>query len=100
VALKSACEFLKLMGHVVGMSGLLEQAVLANGWLQARYAKEGIAADDKKAQRAFYGSNDEAKFYASKLFEARFFALNILPEVFALSQSILAKDKSCMEPVL
>jgi len=100
VALKSACEFLKLMGHVVGMSGLIEQAVLANNWLQARYAKEGIAADDKKAQRAFYGANDEAKFYAGKLVEARFFAMNILPEVFSISQTILAKDKSCMEPVL
>ena len=100
VALKAACDLLKLMGHVVGMSGLVEGSVVANTWLQDRYAKEGIAADDMKAQRAFYATNLEAQFYAGKLASARFFAKNVLPEVYALSSSILSEDKSCFEPVL
>ena len=97
-ALLSATPFLKLMGHVVAAYGLLEQAAIADEWLEKRFAAEGIG-DDKKARRAFVADKPEVQFYYGKVVTAQFFIKNVLPEVYSISKGILTEDRSPMEPI-
>jgi alkylation response protein AidB-like acyl-CoA dehydrogenase len=98
VALANALPFLYVMGDVVVAGGLLEQAAIAQAWLDKRFAAEGLA--DEAARKALVADNAEAQFYAGKVAQARFFVKSVLPHVFARTKAILAEDDSIFQPVL
>ena len=70
-----------------------------------------VSISDGPAAKAFYKKDDEGKkklvnehadaqFYFNKIETAKFFAANILPEVYGIAKSIESEDKSPMDAVL
>ncbi len=88
----NATPYLKMFGHVVIGKQLLHQAVVADAKLQALAAANN--ATEEKAFKAFCRSNAEASFYFDKIQAARFFITQVMPEVYAIKESIFSMDKS------
>lgn len=96
VALINASRVLRVFGTIISGYYLLQQAVVASDALESiagRISDEGLRKDVLE-------KNDEAKFLESKVETARFFADNILPEVYGDLQVIRNKGTSCLSDVL
>jgi alkylation response protein AidB-like acyl-CoA dehydrogenase len=91
----SASPFLVLFGHVVMGHLLLDQAVIAQGKLDAIAGEKGATDMDALAK-----SDLEALFYYNKTLTARFFVKNLLPCVDGIAKRILTGDESCLKAVL
>jgi alkylation response protein AidB-like acyl-CoA dehydrogenase len=95
--LLGATPYLEAFGHIVVSYYLLEAAVKAALKLNAICDEKG--AQDEKARARLREENTEAAFYHGRVASARYFVLNVLPEVYALSAGMLSGDKSAMEVV-
>ncbi|MBL7684485.1 MAG: acyl-CoA dehydrogenase [Deltaproteobacteria bacterium] len=89
-----AVNFLNMMGYVCLAWVLLEQALVALPKLEALWQKAGADVEEKKA--ALCESNEDAKYYESKVKVARFFVSNLLPQLHALAKGFLSEDPSAM----
>ncbi|MBW1811612.1 MAG: acyl-CoA dehydrogenase C-terminal domain-containing protein, partial [Deltaproteobacteria bacterium] len=97
LSLLKATTYLEMFGHVVIAFYLLEAALVANKKLAQICEKEG--AQDAQARAELNKTNNEAAFYHGRVGSARFFVTNILPQVEALSVSVLDADKAALEVV-
>lgn len=93
-----ATPYLFMFGHVTCTHFILQQAVVAYDKLQNLYADKNIQDDEGKAK--LVQEHEDAKFYHNKIQTAKFYAANILPEVYGIARSIESEDKSPMEAVL
>jgi hypothetical protein len=90
----NAYPYLMMFGDVMVGYMLLWQAQVAGERL-GKLFEENRATDD--ASRAgLIETHPEAAFYAGKIGAAKFFALNLLPEVDARHKAILAGDRSAL----
>ena len=91
-----ACDVLNLFGDVVIGVFLARQAVIALPELQARAAEAGQAIDDAE----WLGADSEARFYASKIDNLRFYVHQVLPRTAGLLRAITSTDRTVMTSVL
>ncbi len=96
-ALLGATPFLEMFGHAEVGRLLLHQAVIAHAKLQELYAAQG--ATTPEARRELTLEHPEARFLDGKVKTARFFAVNQLPHVRALSKTIQTQDTSALDIV-
>jgi len=92
-----AYPFLMMMGKVIAGWFLLWEAGVAQEKLNALSRGKGVEATDRDSWKAFMGESKDAAFYAGKVFTARYFIKNILPEARAAARAIQSKDMSVME---
>lgn len=92
VPIVHAYPFLMLMGKIITGWLLLWQAGIARQKLNALFAEHGIDSSDKKALKEFLAQSRDGAFYQGKLHTARFYIINVLPEVYATAQSIKSGD--------
>ena len=97
VPVNNAYPFLMMMGKVVSGWLLLWQAGVAQEKLEALAKEKGVIATDKTAMAQLCKENNDAAFYTGKIYSARFFAKNVLPEVDAAAASIKTEDMSILE---
>ena len=97
VPVNNAYPFLMMMGKVVSGWLLLWQAGVAQEKLEALAKEKGVVATDKTAMAQLCKENRDAAFYTGKIYSARFFAKNVLPEVDAAAASIKTEDMSILE---
>lgn len=97
VPVNNAYPFLMMMGKVLSGWLLLWQAGISQQKLSELMRINGIDGNDKKATARFIKENKDAAFYFGKVYSARFFAKNILPEVDAAALSIKSEDMSILE---
>ncbi len=97
VPINNAYPFLMMMGKVVSGWLLLWQAGVAQEKLEALAKEKGVDAADKLAVAQLCKENKDAAFYSGKIYSARFFAKNVLPEVDAIAASIKTEDMSILE---
>jgi alkylation response protein AidB-like acyl-CoA dehydrogenase len=95
----NAKPFLDAMGHITLTWVLIDMAIMCQDKFEALCAAKKVATSDKKAVRAFIEENDEAKFYYGKIQSANWFAANMLPQSYAVFETIKAKDLSAMKVV-
>jgi len=92
-----AYPFLTMMGKVIAGWFLLWEAGVAQEKLDAIGEERGVSSVDKAAWGALIKESKDAAFYAGKVFSARYFIKNILPEARAAAKAIQSKDMSVME---
>jgi hypothetical protein len=92
-----ATPYLFMFGHVVSAYFILDQALLAHEKLGALCADKGVL--DHEGKRRLAEEHGDAKFYHNKIETAKFFAANILPEVYGIAKSVESDDKSPMDVV-
>ncbi|MFY9397915.1 MAG: acyl-CoA dehydrogenase [Desulfomonilia bacterium] len=97
IPLGNAYPFLMMMGKVVAGWLLLWQAGVARTRLEELAKAQGVDQGDSAAWAKFVRANRDAAFYAGKIYSARFFAKNVLPEVDAAAAAIRNEDLSIME---
>jgi hypothetical protein len=97
VPINNAYPFLMLMGKVVSGWLLLWQAGVAQEKLEALAKEKGVNTADKPAMAQLCKENMDAAFYSGKIYSARFFAKNVLPEVNAIAESIKTEDMSILD---
>lgn len=97
VPINSAYPFLMMMGKVISGWFLLWQAGIAQQKLEGLGKAKGIDPSDKTAMAQLIKENKDAAFYSGKVYSARFFAKNVLPEVDAAAVSIRTEDMSILE---
>jgi len=85
------------MGKVVSGWFLLWQAGVAQQKLDELAKANGVDQGNAEAWGRFIKGNKNAAFYAGKVYSARFFAKNILPEVDAAATAIKNEDMSILE---
>jgi hypothetical protein len=90
-----ATPYMFLFGHVVCSYFLLNQAIVASRKLEALFADK--RATDEKSRMHLVQNHPDASFYYNKIRTARFFATNILPEVYGIARSVESGDVSPME---
>jgi len=90
-----ACDMLALMGDVVVATLLADQALIAAPKLAALANGEL----DGEGRAEFLAANDEARFYAAKLDNLRYFAHQVLPRTAGLKAAILSEDRSALQAV-
>ena len=93
----SAVPMLHMFGYLVCSWQLLEQAVEAEGRLNAIFFAEGAGTPEE--QEALLARNEKARFYRNKGLTARFFARHHLPHAHALADGIDSGDRSALEVV-
>ena len=98
-AVSHAYDMLMLFGDVVIGALLGDQALLAEGKLDALAADAGVDLGNADARREFLRGNPDALFYAGKLDNLRFYAHQHLPRTAALKHMITATDRTVMEAV-
>jgi len=98
-AVSHAYDMLMLFGDVVIGALLGDQALLAEGKLDALAADAGVDLGNADARREFLQGNPDALFYAGKLDNLRFYAHQHLPRTAALKHMITATDRTVMEAV-
>jgi hypothetical protein len=91
----SAVPFLHMFGHLVCAWQLLEQAVEAEGRLNALYFAEGAATAEE--QEALLARNEKAVYYRNKGLTARHYVRHYLPQAHALAEAIESGDRSALE---
>ncbi|MBN2297079.1 MAG: acyl-CoA dehydrogenase C-terminal domain-containing protein, partial [Deltaproteobacteria bacterium] len=97
VPINNAYPFLMMMGKVVSAWFLLWQAGVAQSKLDALAKDKGVDTADKAALAGFIKNNKDAAFYSGKVYSARFFVKNVLPEVDAAVVAIKNEDMSILE---
>ncbi len=97
VPINNAYPFLMLMGKVVSGWLLLWQSGVAQEKLEALAKEKGVNTADKPAMAQLCKENMDAAFYSGKIYSARFFAKNVLPEVNAIAESIKTEDMSILD---
>ena len=70
---------------------------MATEKLSALSQEKGVSTADKAAWKAFIRESKDGAFYSGKVFSARYFIRNILPEAAAAAKGIQSKDMSIME---
>ncbi|MBW1780955.1 MAG: acyl-CoA dehydrogenase [Deltaproteobacteria bacterium] len=90
----NAYPFLMMMGKVIAGWFLLWEAGVAKEKLDTLAQEKGVAPSDRTQWEAFMKENKDAAFYAGKIFSARYFIKNVLPEAAAAAQGIKSKDMS------
>ncbi|HHO76532.1 MAG TPA: acyl-CoA dehydrogenase, partial [Deltaproteobacteria bacterium] len=81
VPINNAYPFMMMMGKVVSAWFLLWQAGVAQSKLDALAKAKGVDVSDKAALAELIKTNKDAAFYSGKVYSARFFVKNVLPEV-------------------
>jgi alkylation response protein AidB-like acyl-CoA dehydrogenase len=89
-----ACPYLDLFGEVELAYLLLDQAVIAQGKLQAIF--QNAAATTDEAEAKVIDDQADAAFYSGKIHTAGFFVTNILPQAQAKAATILGGDRSAL----
>jgi len=97
VPINNAYPFLMMMGKVVSAWFLLWQAGIAQQKLEELAKARGVDINDKAALAGLIKENKDAAFYSGKVYSARFFAKNVLPEVDAAVTAIKNEDMSILE---
>jgi len=97
VPINNAYPFLMLMGKIVSAWFLLWQAGVAQGKLDGLAKEAGIDPADKAALAGLIKDNKDAAFYSGKIYSARYFVLNVLPEIDAAIVAIKNEDMSILE---
>jgi len=97
VPIANAYPFLMMMGNVVGGWLLLWEACVAREKLEAIAKDKGVDLDDKDKKKELIKDSTEAAFYDGKVYSARYYLKNVLPEVEASLKSIKNEDLSVME---
>jgi hypothetical protein len=97
VPINNSYPFLMMMGKVVSGWLLLWQAGVAQQKLGELAKANGVDQGDAAAWTQFVKGNKNAAFYAGKVYSARFFAKNVLPEVDAAAAAIKNEDMSILE---
>jgi len=92
-----AYPFLMMMGKVIAGWFLLWEAGVAKEKLDALSREKGAAETDRAVWDAFIRESKDAAFYAGKVFSARYFIKNILPEAQAAAKAIKSKDMSVLD---
>ncbi len=95
--ISNAYPFLMMMGKVVAGWLLLWQAGVANEKLDGLVKEKGVDRSDKSAWNKFVKESKDGAFYAGKIFSARYFIKNVLPEVEAAAKAMKSEDISVME---
>ena len=95
-----AYDMLLLFGDVVIATLLAEQARIAHGKLAAIAEESGADLEDDDARLELLKSDDEARFYAGKIDDFRFFANQCLPRTAALLRQISSPDRTALTAVL
>ena len=98
-AVSHAYDMLMLFGDVVIGALLGDQALLADTKLDALAASAGVDLADADARRAFLDDNDDAKFYAAKGDNLRFYVHQHLPRTASLKHMITSMDRTVMTAV-
>jgi len=99
-AVSHAVDMLALFGDVVIGALLAEQAAVAHGKLATLASEASVDLTDTEARSSWLQGNDEAKFYAGKADNLRFYAHQHLPRTAALKHAITSTDRTVMEAVL
>ena len=99
-AVSHAVDMLALFGDVVIGTLLAEQAAVAHGKLAALAEGAGVSLDDAEARSAWLADHDDARFYAGKLDNLRFYAHQHLPRTAGLKAAIMATDRTVLDAVL
>jgi len=95
--ISNAYPFLMMMGKVIAGWFLLWEAGVAMEKLDVLSQDKGVESRDPAAWQAFIRESKDAAFYSGKIFSARYFIRNILPEAEAAARGIRSKDMSVME---
>jgi hypothetical protein len=95
--INNAYPFLMMMGKVISGWFLLWEAGVAKEKLDALSQEKGVASTDRAAWDDFIRGSKDAAFYVGKVFSARYFIKNILPEAEAAARGIKSKDMSVMD---
>ncbi|MCO4770683.1 MAG: acyl-CoA dehydrogenase [Deltaproteobacteria bacterium] len=99
-AVSHAVDMLALFGDVVIGALLAEQAAVAHGAFAKLAEADGIDLDDKEARAAWVEGNKEAKFYAGKADNLRFYTHQHLPRAASLLHAIKSTDRTVLEAIL
>ncbi len=97
VPINNAYPFLMMMGKVVSGWFLLWEAGVAQQKLNELAKAQGVDQGDAAAWAQFVKGNKNAAFYTGKIYSAKFFAKNVLPEVDAAATAIKNEDMSILE---
>ncbi|HPA83658.1 MAG TPA: acyl-CoA dehydrogenase [Deltaproteobacteria bacterium] len=97
VPINNAYPFLMMMGKVVSGWFLLWEAGVAQQKLDELAKAQGVDQGDAAAWAQFVKGNKNAAFYTGKIYSAKFFAKNVLPEVDAAATAIKNEDMSILE---
>ncbi len=97
IPINNAYPFLMMMGKVVSAWFLLWQAGVAQGKLDALAKGAGIDPADKAALAGLIKDSKDAAFYSGKIYSARYFVKNVLPEIDAAVVAIKNEDMSILE---
>lgn len=100
VAASHACDLLNLFGDVVIATSLAEQARIASSRLSELSSEAGVDITDTEARTGWLREDSEARFYARKVDNLRFFAHQFLPRTAGLELQIAATDTTVLEAVL
>jgi len=76
---------------------LLWQAGVAQEKFDTLAKEKGIDTNNKQAVAQLCKDNKDAAFYSGKIYSARFFVKNVLPEVNAIAESIKTEDMSILD---
>ncbi len=99
-AVAHAVDMLALFGDVVIGGLLAEQAAVAHAAIRRLAEADGVDLDDAKARGAWVRENAEARFYAGKADNLRFYVHQHLPRTAALSHAIRSTDRPVLDAVL
>jgi alkylation response protein AidB-like acyl-CoA dehydrogenase len=97
VPINNAYPFLMMMGKIVSAWFLLWQAGVAQEKLDGLTKEAGIDPADKAALAGLIKDNKDAAFYSGKIYSARYFVKNVLPEIDAAAVAIKNEDMSILE---
>lgn len=96
VPVSNATPFVGLIGDICVAWMLFQQAGIAARKLDALYTEAQIDNGDTAAQNAYLDRNKQAAFYAGKVYSARFFIKNILPQIDGVADAMKNEDLSLM----
>jgi len=97
VPIGNAYPFLMMMGKIVCAWLLLWQAKIAREKLNALCSAKGINPADPLTVGALARENKDAAFYDGKIKSAKYFIMNVLPEIDGTVRAIKSEDNSIME---
>ena len=92
-----ACDMLNMLGDVVMAVMLAEQACIAEEPLQQLASDSGVDLTDNAARATWLEGNAEARFYASKGDDLRYFCHQFLPRSAAFELMIGSADSSVLD---
>ena len=99
-AVSHAVDMLALFGDVVIGALLAEQAAVAHAALATLAEGAGVDLGDGEARGAWLADNAEARFYAGKADNLRFYTHQHLPRTSALLHAIRSTDRTVLDAVL